>query len=99
MALNYQKKFSELKNNFSIDKKKNLVNYNEKLKLKEEEIMKLNVKIRSLEENIQSMNEEMEINNNQKKESEESTKNMSKLLEQISSKDKQIFELNFFTKK
>ena len=61
MTLNYQKKFSELKNNFSIDKKKNLVNYNEKLKLKEEEIMKLNVKIRSLEENIQSMNEEMEI--------------------------------------
>ena len=57
LALNYQKKFSDLKNNFSIDKKKNLVNYNEKLKLKEEEIMKLNVKIRSLEENIQSMNE------------------------------------------
>ena len=35
----------------------------------------------------------MEKNNNKKKESEESTKNMSKLLEQISSKDKQIFEL------
>ena len=93
VVLSYQKKYSELKNNFSIEKKKNLVNYNEKLKLKDEEIMKLNVKIRSLEENIQSLNEEMETNNKQKNESEESTKTKRKLIEQISSKDKQIFEL------
>ena len=93
MALNYQKKFSELKNNYSVDKNQNMSNYNEKLKLKDEEIMKLNVKVRSLEESIQILNEEKEINNIQKLENEESTKNKRKLLEQISSKDKQIFDL------
>ena len=93
MALNYQKKFSELKNNFYNEKNTNMVNYNQNLKTKEEEIMKLNVKIRSLEESIQILNEEKEINNQKKLENEESTKNKRKLLEQISSKDKQIFEL------
>ena len=93
MALNYQKKFSELKNNFLNEKNKNMSNYNGKMKLKDEEIMKLNVKIRSLEESMQLMNDEMEINKKQKIENEESTKNKRKLLEQISSKDKQIFEL------
>ena len=38
-----------------------MLNYNEKLKVKEEEIMKLNVKIRSLEESIQILNDEKEI--------------------------------------
>ena len=93
MALNYQKKFSELKNNFYNEKNTNMVSYNQNLKSKEEEIMKLNVKIRSLEESIQILNEEKEINNQKKLENEESTKNKRKLLEQISSKDKQIFDL------
>ena len=93
MALNYQKKFSDLKNNYSIDKNTNMLNYNEKLKVKEEEIMKLNVKIRSLEENTQILNDEKEINNIQNIEIEQSTEAKRKLLEQISSKDNQIFEL------
>ena len=93
MALNYQKKFSDLKNNYSIDKNTNMLNYNEKLKVKEEEIMKLNVKIRSLEESIQILNDEKEINNIQNIEIEQSTEAKRKLLEQISSKDNQIFEL------
>ena len=93
MALNYQKKFSELKSNFYNEKNANISSYNEKLKLKNEENMKLNVKIRTLEENIQLMKDEMEINNKQKLENEESTKNKRKLLEQISSKDKIIYEL------
>ena len=38
-----------------------MLNYNEKLKVKEEEIMKLNIKIRSLEESIQILNDEKEI--------------------------------------
>ena len=46
-----------------------------------------------MEENIQSLNEIIEINNKQKGEKEELTENMKKLLEQISKKDKQIFEL------
>ena len=93
MALNYQKKFSELKNNYFNEKNQNISNYNDKIKLKDEEIMKLNVKIRSLEESIQLKNDEMELNNKQKLENEESMKNKRKLLEQISSKDKLIFEL------
>ena len=93
MALNYQKKFSEIKNDFCNEKNTIVINYNQNLKTKEEEIMKLNVKIRSLEESIQIINEEKEINNQKKLENEESTKNKHKLLEQISSKDKQIFDL------
>ena len=80
MALNYQKKFSELKNNYFNEKNQNISNYNDKIKLKEEE-------------SIQLKNDEMELNNKQKLENEESMKNKRKLLEQISSKDKLIFEL------
>ena len=67
MALNYQKKFSELKNNYFNEKNQNISNYNDKIKLKDEEIMKLNVKIRSLEESIQLKNDEMELNNRKRR--------------------------------
>ena len=46
-----------------------------------------------MEENIISLNEIIELNNNHKNEKEELTENMKKLLVQISSKDKQIFDL------
>ena len=93
MATDYQNKFSELKSNYAAEKNRNMINYNEKLKMKEEEIIKLNIKIQTLEENIQSLNEEIEINNRKKIENDESTKNKRKLLEQLSSKDEQIFDL------
>ena len=93
MTINYQKKLAEINNNFSYEKNNNMRNYNEKLKLKEEEVVKLNIKIKSMEENIQSLNEIIEINDKQKGEKEEMTENMKKLLDQISKKDKQITEL------
>ena len=92
-SINYQKKIVELNNNYSDEKNNNYLNYNEKLKSKEEEIVKLNIKIQSMEENIQSLNEIIDLNEKQKNEKEELTENMTKLLSQISEKDKQIFEL------
>jgi chromosome segregation ATPase len=93
MSVNYQKKFAELNNNYSEEKNNNYLNFNEKLKLKEQEIAKLNIKIQSLEENIQSLNDIIDLNDKQKEEKEELTENMTKLLSQISEKDRQIFEL------
>ena len=93
MSVNYQKKFAELNNNYSEEKNNNFLNFNEKLKLKEQEIAKLSIKIQSLEENIQSLNDIIDLNDKQKEEKEELTENMTKLLSQISEKDQQIFEL------
>ena len=93
ITINYQKKLSELTNNYSIEKNTNFVKYNENLKIKEEENAKLKIKINSMKENINSLNELIEINKKQKNEKEEMTENMTKLLEQISSKDKEIFDL------
>ena len=93
MSVNYQKKFAELNNNYSDEKNNNILNFNEKLNLKEQEIAKLNIKIQSLEENIQSLNDIIDLNDKQKEEKEELTENMTKLLSQISEKDRQIFEL------
>ena len=93
MSIDYQKKFSELNNKFSSENNNNFLNYNEKLKIKEEEIIKLNVKMQSMEENIQSLNEIIDLNEKHKNDKNELTENMTKLLSQISSKDKQIFEL------
>ena len=93
MSIDYQKKFSELNNKFSSENNNNFLNFNEKLKIKEEEIIKLNVKMQSMEENIQSLNEIIDLNEKHKNEKNELTENMTKLLSQISSKDKQIFEL------
>ena len=93
MSMNYQRKLGELNNNYSSEKHNNMRDFNEKVKLKEEEISKLKIKIKSMEENIQSLNNIIELNDRQKEEKEELTENMKKLLDQISKKDKQIFEL------
>ena len=93
MSMKYQKKLGELKNNYSSEKNSNMRSFNEKIKLKEEEIEKLRIKNKSLEENIKSLNDIIELNNKQKQEKEELTQNMKKLLDQISTKDKEIFEL------
>ena len=93
MSTNYQKKIMDLNNNYSSEKNNNFYNFKEKLKLKEEEIAKLNIKIQSMEENIQSLNDIIELNDNKKEEKQKLTENMTKLLNQISDKDKQIFEL------
>ena len=95
ISINYQKKLNEMGTNFSSEKNNALFSHNEQLKLKEDEIVKLNIKIRSLEENIQSLNEIIEAT---KKENNNNngngvTENMTKLLEQISEKDKKIFKL------
>ena len=95
ISINYQKKLNEMGTNFSSEKNNALFNHNEQLKSKEDEIVKLNIKIRSLEENIQSLNEiidatKKENNNNN---GNGVTENMTKLLEQISEKDKKIFKL------
>ena len=92
MSSNFQKKIAELSNNYSIEKNNNY-NYNEQLKEKEEEIERLNIKITSMEENIQSLNDIIELNDRQKEEKEELTANMNRLLEKVSSKDRQIFDL------
>ena len=88
--INYQKKLSELNNNYSSEKNNNYLMYNEKLKMKEEEIAKLKIKTRNLEQNVQSLNELKEVNNRQKNEKIEMSENITKLLEQITSKDKRI---------
>ena len=93
ITVNYQKKFTQLKNDYSSEKNNNILNYNENLQSKEEEIAKLKIKINSQQENIKSLNELIELNEKQNNEKEEMTENMQKLLEQISSKDKQIFDL------
>ena len=94
MSVNYQKKINEMGNNFSSERNDVLTNHNEKLKLKEEEIVKLNIKINSLEENIQSLNEVIEMTKKENKiKGDSGTQNMEKLLQQISEKDKKIFNL------
>ena len=95
ISINYQKKLNEMGTNFSSEKNNALFSHNEQLKIKEDEIVKLNIKVRSLEENIQSLNEIIEAT---KKENNNNngngvTENMTKLLEQISEKDKKIFKL------
>ena len=95
ISINYQKKLNEMGTNFSSEKNNALFSHNEQLKIKEDEIAKLNIKVRSLEENIQSLNEIIEAT---KKENNNNngngvTENMTKLLEQISEKDKKIFKL------
>ena len=93
ISINYQKKLNEIGNNYSSEKNNALLNHNEQLKLKEEEIVKLNIKIHSLEENIQSLNEIIEATKREKNTNTGVTENMTKLLEQISEKDKKIFNL------
>ena len=93
ITANYQKKMAEISTNYSIEKNNNLLDYNEKMKSKEEEIAKLNIKIKSMEESMQSLNDKIELNKRNKENKEEITENMKKLLEQIASKDRQIFDL------
>ena len=95
IAMNYKKQMNEMDNNFSSEKNNAVSNYKEQMKLKDEEISKLNIKIRSLEENNQSLNEVIELTKKENRENNENsvTENMSKLLEQISEKDKKIFNL------
>ena len=92
---NYEKKMNEMDTNFSSEKNSVLINYKEQLTNKEDEIMKLNIKIKTLEENNQNLNEIIEETKRENKEYNENsvTENMSKLLEQISEKDKKIFNL------
>ena len=93
--INYEKKLNEMGNNYSSEKNNALLNHSEQLKAKEEEIVKLNIKIRSLEENIQSLNEIIDTTKLEKKNNINNgvTENMTKLIEQISEKDKKIFNL------
>ena len=95
IAMNYKKQMNEMDNNFSSEKNNAVSNYKEQMKLKDVEISKLNIKIRSLEENNQSLNEVIELTKKENRENNENsvTENMSKLLEQISEKDKKIFNL------
>jgi len=81
ITVNYQKKFVQLKNVYSSEKNNNILNYNENLQSKEEEIAKLKIKINSQQENIKSLNELIELNEKQNNEKEEMTENMQKLLE------------------
>ena len=93
--MNYKKQMNQMDTNFSSEKNKEINNYKEQLKQKDEEIGKLNIQIKSLEENNQSLNEIVEITKKEKRENDGNnvTENMSKLLEQISEKDKKIFNL------
>ena len=95
ISISYQKKLNELGTNYSSDKNNVLNNYNEQLKTKDDEIVKLNIKINSLEEQIQSLNETIEnIKMQNKNELDgKATENMTKLLEKISEKDNKIFSL------
>ena len=95
ISMNYKKQLNEMDSNFSSEKNNVLYNHTNQLNLKEEEIQKLNVKIRSMEENIQSLNEIIEVMKRENRENNGNsvTENMSKLLEQISEKDKKIFNL------
>lgn len=94
MVITYQKRIEEINSNFSNEKNDVNMNYNVQLKSKEEEIVRLNIKINSLEDNIQSLNDM--VNSNQKNNEKEKfaiTENTKKLLDQISAKDKKIFEM------
>ena len=93
ISINYQKKLNEIGTNYSSEKNNEIMNYCEQLKSKEEEIVKLNIKIRSLEENIQSLNEIIEVTKKKNNNNNDVTENMTKLLDQISEKDKKIFNL------
>ena len=105
ITMNYKKQMNEMDTNFSSQKNQEINNYREQLKQKDEEIAKLNIKIKTLEENNQSLNEIIEANKKENRENNGNavTENMSKLLEQISEKDKKIFnlkkELNELTNK
>ena len=92
MSMNYQRKINDLNN--SVENSK-FLNYNEELKLKDEEIGKLNNKIKSMESNIQSLNDIIELNDYKKKENEilKLKEKNSQLLKQISSKNNKIFDL------
>ena len=57
ISMNYKKQLNEMDSNFSSEKNNVLYNHTNQLNQKEEEIQKLNVKIRSMEEHIQSLNE------------------------------------------
>ena len=85
ITMNYKKQMNQMDTNFSSEKNKEINNYKEQLKQKDEEIGKLNIQIKSLEENNQSLNEIVEITKKEKRENDGNnvTENMSKLLEQI----------------
>ena len=95
ITINYKKQMNEMDNNFSSQKNKEVYNYKEQLKQKDDEIVKLNIKIKTMEENNQALNEIIEANKQENRENNGNsvTGNMTKLLEQISEKDKKIFNL------
>ena len=95
ITINYKKQMNEMDNNFSSQKNKEVYNYKEQLKQKDDEIVKLNIKIKTMEENNQALNEIIEANKQENRENNGNsvTENMTKLLEQISEKDKKIFNL------
>ena len=95
ITINYKKQMNEMDNNFSSQKNKEVFNYKEQLKQKDDEIVKLNIKIKNMEENNQSLNEIIEATKKENRENNGNnvTENMTKLLEQISEKDKKIFNL------
>ena len=95
ITINYKKQMNEMDNNFSSQKNKEVFNYKEQLKQKDDEIVKLNVKIKTIEENNQALNEIIEATKKENRENNGNnvTENMAKLLEQISEKDKKIFNL------
>ena len=95
ITINYKKQMNEMDNNFSSQKNKEVFNYKEQLKQKDDEIVKLNVKIKTIEENNQALNEIIEATKKENRENNGNnvTENMTKLLEQISEKDKKIFNL------
>ena len=55
-------------NNFSSQKNKDVFNYKEQLKQKDDEIMKLNVKMKTIEENNQALNEIIEATKKENRE-------------------------------
>ena len=93
MSVNYQKKIDDLNNNHSSENNINILDFNDRLNLKDDHIAKLKIKIQTLEDNIQSLNQIIAINDREKEKKEEATENMPKLLRQISEKDQIIFEL------
>ena len=95
ITMNYKKQMNEMDTNFSSEKNKEVYNFKEQLKQKDDEIAKLNIKIRTVEESNQNLNEIIETTKKENRENKGNnvTENMSKLLEQISEKDKKIFKL------
>ena len=95
ITMNYKKQMNEMDTNFSSEKNKEVYNFKEQLKQKDDEIVKLNIKIRTMEESNQTLNEIIEVTKKENRENNGNnvTENMSKLLEQISEKDKKIFKL------